>query len=142
MDRWTAASTGRPQTIFDNDCDVEYPNDSADWEEIMDISNDLEEENSTRFPSVVDEDIPPSASVPIYQSFVEIIKLSEILGDILQGLYTPLAKLRSEKHGSNAIVNYVDDTLSKWRNKLPEDMNFNQINEKNAKLLSKSGNTA
>jgi hypothetical protein len=141
LDRWTAAATGRPQTIFDDDCDVEYPNVSADWEEVMDvIPNSAEGESHARFPSILAKDNPTTGSIPIYQSFVELIKLSEILGHILKGLYTPLAKQHSERHGSNGIVSYVDDALSKWRNSLPEELKFNQMNEKNDEFLSKSGN--
>lgn len=61
-------------------------------------------------------------TIPIYQPFVQLVKLSEILGKILQGLYTPLAKKRSEEHGSDAVVAYLDKALSDWRSALPPSL--------------------
>ncbi|GAA5805936.1 hypothetical protein HPULCUR_011462 [Helicostylum pulchrum] len=141
MDKWSAASTGRPQTIFDEDCDESYPNESADWDEVMDINHD------NGYPSL-DKSVAQKAkneNIPIYQPFVQLVKLSEILGRILQGLYTPLAKKHSEKHGSDAIVTYLDNALSEWRAALPPALQISSINVKRldshgkTPLLSMSG---
>ncbi|KAG2236790.1 hypothetical protein INT48_006974 [Thamnidium elegans] len=141
MDKWSAASTGRPQTIFDEDCDESYPKESADWDEVMDINHD------NGYPSL-DKTVAQKAkneNIPIYQPFVQLVKLSEILGRILQGLYTPLAKKHSEKHGSDAIVTYLDNALSEWRAALPPALQISSINVKRldshgkTPLLSMSG---
>lgn len=144
MDRWSSAATGKPQTIFDDDCDEEYPNESADWEEVMDNS---ENDDGPRFPSL-DKNVAQKAksgNIPIYQPFVQMIKLTEILGKILQGLYTPLAKQHSEKHGSDAVVTYLDNALSEWRAALPPALQISSINVRRldthgrTPLLSMSG---
>ncbi|KAI7905436.1 fungal-specific transcription factor domain-containing protein [Cokeromyces recurvatus] len=148
MDKWSSAATGRPQTIFDEDCDEIYPNESADWEEVMDIA--LEENadvDEPRYPSL-DNNVAQKAKsgkIPIYQPFVQLAKLSKILGKLLQGLYTPVAKKYSEKHGSDAIVTYLDNALSEWRSALPPALQISNINVRrldsrgHIPLLSMSG---
>ncbi|CAO3641602.1 unnamed protein product [Cunninghamella blakesleeana] len=141
MDKWSAASTGRPQTIFDEDCDELYPSDSASWEEVLDIPTD-EKDNKPgpRFPSL-DKSIAKRATcekIPIYQPFVQLIKLSEILGHVLQGLYTPQAKKYSAEHGSDAIVTCLDKALSDWRAALPPTL---QISGSSIKKLDAKGKT-
>ncbi|KAI9340749.1 fungal-specific transcription factor domain-containing protein [Pilaira anomala] len=145
MDKWSAASTGRPQTIFDEDCDESYPSESADWDEVMDVNTG--EDNGPRYPSL-DKNVAQKAkseNIPIYQPFVQLVKLSEILGRILQGLYTPLAKKHSEKHGSDGVVTYLDNALSEWRSALPPALQISSINVRRldghgkTPLLSMSG---
>lgn len=148
MDKWSAASTGRPQTVFDEDCDESYPNESADWDEVMDVDSKSQDNQEPRFPSL-DKNVAQKAkneNIPIYQPFVQLVKLSEILGRILQGLYTPLAKKHSEKHGSDAVVTYLDNALSEWRAALPPALQISSINVRRldsrgkTPLLSMSGN--
>lgn len=147
MDKWSAASTGRPQTVFDEDCDESYPNESADWDEVMDVDSKSPDNQEPRFPSL-DKNVAQKAkneNIPIYQPFVQLVKLSEILGRILQGLYTPLAKKHSEKHGSDAVVTYLDNALSEWRAALPPALQISSINVRRldshgrTPLLSMSG---
>ncbi|KAI9489239.1 fungal-specific transcription factor domain-containing protein [Zychaea mexicana] len=146
MDKWSAAGTGRPQTIFDEDCDEIYPSESSSWEEVMDTppKQDEEEEgdsdNGPRFPS-----LDPSVAqrvkidrIPIYQPFVQLAKLSELLGRILQGLYTPRAKRHSAQHGSDVIVSYLDNALSEWRSNLPPSL---QISSTNVSRLDSRGHS-
>ncbi|KAI8642223.1 fungal-specific transcription factor domain-containing protein [Parasitella parasitica] len=140
MDKWSAAATGRPQTIFDEDCDETYPNESADWEEVMDVPSKDSDDHGPRYPSL-DKSVAQKAkneNIPIYQPFVQLVKLSEILGRLLQGLYTPLAKKHSEKHGSDAVVTYLDNALSEWRAALPPAL---QISSFNVRRLDSHGRT-
>ncbi|KAI9307650.1 fungal-specific transcription factor domain-containing protein [Cunninghamella echinulata] len=141
MDKWSAASTGRPQTIFDEDCDEIYPSESAPWEEVLDISTDSNDGGQEpRFPSL-DKSIAKRATcerIPIYQPFVQLIKLSEILGHVLQGLYTPQAKKYSAEHGSDAIVSCLDKALSDWRAALPPTL---QISGSYFRKLDSKGKT-
>ncbi|KAI8098493.1 fungal-specific transcription factor domain-containing protein, partial [Halteromyces radiatus] len=139
MDKWSAASTGRPQTIFDEDCDESYPNESASWEEVMDTASNVDD-HQPRFPSL-EKSVAQKAKgerIPIYQPFVQLIKLSEILGHVLQGLYTPRAKKYSAEHGSDAIVSYLDKALSDWRAALPPTL---QISGTNLRKLDSRGRT-
>ncbi|KAI7850219.1 fungal-specific transcription factor domain-containing protein, partial [Circinella umbellata] len=152
MDKWSAAATGRPQTIFDEDCDEVYPNESSSWEEVMDTpskedDSTTESNDSLRFPSL-DPSIAQKVKVdriPIYQPFVQLAKLSELLGRILQGLYTPRAKRYSAQHGSDAIVSYLDNALSEWRANLPPSLQISSTNvsrldsRSHQPLLSMSG---
>ncbi|KAG0187249.1 hypothetical protein DFQ28_006684 [Apophysomyces sp. BC1034] len=133
MDKWFSAGMGRPQTIFDEDCDELYPNESATWEEVMDVSSDEsldEQDDEPRFPSL-DPQVAHKVKgekIPIYQPFVQLIKLSEILGRVLQGLYTPKAKKHSAQHGSDALVKYLDNALSEWRAALPPALQISSVN--------------
>jgi hypothetical protein len=74
-----------------------------------------------RFPSIDPQVVENSTDrfLPINEPFVQMIKLSEILGRILQGLYSPRAKKYSVEHGSDSIVAYLNNALSNWRSNLP-----------------------
>ncbi|KAG1180606.1 hypothetical protein G6F70_000558 [Rhizopus microsporus] len=141
LDIWSAAATGKPQTILDDDCDESYPKDLASQEEVMDDHD----QTIPTFPSL-DKNIAKKVKgegIPLYQPFVQIAKLSEILGKILQGLYTPLAKKQSQEHGSDAIVTYLDRALSEWRAALPPSLQFSNSTHRpnaqgNAPLMSMS----
>ncbi|KAI9485279.1 MAG: fungal-specific transcription factor domain-containing protein [Benjaminiella poitrasii] len=153
-DRFHSASLGRPISIRDEDNDVGYPDACATWREVLDEPDDDEEKdneiafdksstsiNSTtsglspRFPSAMCQ--PASKQyldekVGIYQVFIELIKLSEILGRILQGLYTPKAKKVGLEQGSDAIVTQLDHELTEWRFGFPEALqkaNFKDFDE-------------
>ncbi|KAG1376233.1 hypothetical protein G6F61_007775 [Rhizopus arrhizus] len=134
IDRWSAASTGKPQTILDEDCDEGYPKETASWDEIMDTTKaevhfaSLDKNKMKHFKGEI---------IPYYQTFVQIAKLSEILGKILQGLYTPLAKKHSEQHGSDAVVAYLDKALSEWRSALPPSLQFSADTKKRLKKKEK-----
>ncbi|ORX54549.1 hypothetical protein DM01DRAFT_1362876 [Hesseltinella vesiculosa] len=139
MDKWTSASTGRPQTVFDEDCDEKYPSESASWEEVMDVDED-DDAPGPRFPSL-DKAVAQKAKnerIPLYQPFVQLVKLSGILGRVLQGLYTPRAKKYSAEHGSDAIVSFLDKSLSEWRSALPPTL---QLSGASARKLDTKGKT-
>lgn len=127
---------------MDEDCDESYPKDLANQEEVMDDRD----QTIPTFPSL-DKNMAKKVKgegIPLYQPFVQIAKLSEILGKILQGLYTPLAKKQSQEHGSDAIVTYLDRALSEWRAALPPSLQFSNSTHRpnaqgNAPLMSMSG---
>lgn len=100
----------------------------------------MDNKSGPRFPSL-DKSIAKRATcekIPIYQPFVQLIKLSEILGHVLQGLYTPQAKKYSAEHGSDAIVTCLDKALSDWRAALPPTL---QISGSSIKKLDTKGKT-
>lgn len=106
-----------------------------------------EDQHLPRFPSL-DPKVAAKATdskIPMNQPFLQLLKLSEILGRILQGLYTPKAKKHGAKHGSDAIVGYLDDALSKWRAALPPLLEISSagkrssLTEEYVPLLSMSG---
>lgn len=74
---------------------------------------------SPRFPTLANEienkiigDV-----IPLYQPFLQLIKLSEILGRILHSLYTPKAKKFSSE--CDNIVKHLGDSLTTWYESLP-----------------------
>ncbi|CAO3628373.1 unnamed protein product [Mucor hiemalis] len=146
LDRWFSSGTGRPLTAFDEDCDELYPSENVSIDEIMDTMTESDQ-HLPRFPSL-DEKVAAKAVdkfIPMNQPFLHLLKLSEILGQILQGLYTPKAKRHSAQHGSDAIVGYLDDALSKWRASLPPLLEISSagkrsiITDDHTPLLSMSG---
>lgn len=119
-DRFHSASLGRPISIRDEDADTGYPVASASWKEVMDEPDDDEEDAGPRFPSATHKPEGASDTVEIYQLFIQLVKLSEILGRILQGLYTPKAQRLSHEQGSDAIVTRLDHELTEWRFGFPK----------------------
>jgi hypothetical protein len=107
----------------------------------MDVATDSNtDDHQPRFPSL-EKSVAQKAKgerIPIYQPFVQLVKLSEILGHILQGLYTPWAKKYSAEHGSDAIVSYLDKALSDWRAALPPTL---QVSGTNFRKLDSRGRT-
>ncbi|KAF7727016.1 Transcriptional activator of fatty acid utilization [Apophysomyces ossiformis] len=131
-DRFHSASLGRPINIRDEDNDVGYPDATASWEEVLDEPETATEIHSSRFPSAAYRPSSRDGRVEIYQLFIQLVKLSEILGRILQGLYTPKAQKISHEQGSDAIVTRLDHELTEWRFGFPKALqraNFDDFDE-------------
>lgn len=98
-----------------------YPDIHANYNEVMDIPvEDDEDWEGPRFPSCTAVPSCTNGQVPIYQLFVQFVKLSEILGTLLQGLYTAKGQERSYHHGSDSLVAQLDQKLTRWRFEFPE----------------------
>ncbi|KAG1224297.1 hypothetical protein G6F35_004110 [Rhizopus arrhizus] len=136
-DRFHSASLGRPLSIRDEDNDVVYPDATASWKEVLDLPDEDEDTTLPRFPSAMYTPNQCDGRVGIYQLFVELIKLSEILGRMLQGLYTPKAKKVGLEHGSDLIVKQLDEELTQWRFGFPAALKraaFEDFDEKKGYL--------
>lgn len=134
-DRFQTAILGRPINLRDEDIDVSYPDAGAGIEEVMDAFKEDKEriQNNEVFPRF------PSLTVPydltknhntrphIYELFIQFIKLSQILGRIIQGLHTPMAKKYSSEHGSDSLVARLDYELKEWRNDFPKSLKEIQL---------------
>ncbi|RUS30413.1 fungal-specific transcription factor domain-containing protein [Jimgerdemannia flammicorona] len=179
--RWSCAGLGRPLAIFDEDCDVEYPNEYDQDEEVEEafitsnktgqstqiIRQSIDEETSSvRSSSTVSSNSSLPTSVAstatnanteqtssnfsqsrphhskrksaVYGTFIQLIKLSEILGRVLQGLYSPKAHSLSLGLGSDSLVKLLDDSLTSWRLALPSELQYSpregdRANEENGK---------
>ncbi|RUS15701.1 hypothetical protein BC937DRAFT_92114 [Endogone sp. FLAS-F59071] len=112
IDRWTAAEMGRPMTILDYDYDTELPSAY----EIQD-------------GSLTADDVPSSSQTsfgePIYMAFIQLIKLSEILGQVLQGLYSPRARATGlGLTDADSLVNILDRSLTNWKLALPKELRY------------------
>ncbi|KAI9319256.1 fungal-specific transcription factor domain-containing protein [Dichotomocladium elegans] len=114
-DRFQSTALGRPLSIREEDNDVSYPSPYASWKEVLDDPIDENDDSTPRFPSATYRPESTDDEVDIYQFFIQLIKLSEILGRILQGLYTPKAREYSITQGSDAIVRGLDHELTEWR---------------------------
>jgi hypothetical protein len=90
-DRWSSALTGRPLAIADTDCDIELPQVRRGGG-----SND-------------------------YSLFINFIKLSGILGEVLRRIYSPRAK----SQGYNTVQSYhtvqsIYRMLNDWLKSIPD----------------------
>lgn len=79
----------------------------------------------------------------IYQLLFQFIKLSEILGKIIQGIYSPLAQQRSYEYGSYDLVTSLDNELTEWRfsfSKTLRQSKYDDFNEDNGYFSPVIGN--
>ncbi|GAA5799794.1 hypothetical protein HPULCUR_005212 [Helicostylum pulchrum] len=116
--------------------DVPYPDAGADIEEVLDAYKADQSKIQThqafpRFPCLTApynyETISNPDRPQIYELFIQFIKLSEILGRILQGLHTPMAKRFSSQHGSDDLVSCLDYELTEWRHNFPHALKNIQL---------------
>ncbi|CAO3694293.1 unnamed protein product [Rhizopus stolonifer] len=130
LDRWLAAESGRPFTIVDDEYTEEYPSENVDLDEVMDSMTE-NDQHLPRFPSLDEETANKckSKTIPLYQPLIQMIKLSRILGTILQNMYTPQAKKYYAEHGSDSIVACVDNVLSNWRAGLPPLLEISSVDK-------------
>ncbi|KAI8083916.1 fungal-specific transcription factor domain-containing protein [Thamnidium elegans] len=135
-DRFQTAILGRPINLRDEDISVPYPDSGADIEEVLDAykadkSKIQSNQAFPRFPCLTApynyETISEPDRPQIYELFIQFIKLSEILGRILQGLHTPMAKKFSSQHGSDDLVSRLDYELTEWRHNFPHALKKIQL---------------
>ncbi|ORZ17359.1 fungal-specific transcription factor domain-domain-containing protein [Absidia repens] len=116
-DRFQSALQGKPLSIQDEDIDIGHPDVCAPWKEVLD---ELPEEYNgiirPRFPSATYRPQNTNGKVEIYQLFVQFVKLSEILGRIIQGLHSPRAqRVCHYEHDMKGLVAGLDHELTEWR---------------------------
>ncbi|KAF7730685.1 hypothetical protein EC973_001634 [Apophysomyces ossiformis] len=101
LDRWMGARAGKPLTILDRDFDTAMPS-----------------------PYEVLDDSKAVQGLPIYRSFLLLIKLSEILGRVLKALYAPNAKHSNCNAGLDdpTIRVVFDRRLKHWLNSMNEPL--------------------
>jgi hypothetical protein len=113
MDRWVAADLGRPISIIDNDFEVELPTpyelnyESSISEQLTPIL--ILEANESR-----------QHNKPIYSSFLYLVTLSQIAGQVLVGLHSPRAKQTRENNIE--LVEILDRNLANWKQSLPREL--------------------
>ncbi|ORX99110.1 hypothetical protein K493DRAFT_313350 [Basidiobolus meristosporus CBS 931.73] len=98
MDRSASASMGRPLCIDDRHCDTSFP--QIPTEELC--------ESGTRM-----------------DVFVEVIKLHEIFGRIMNNVYAIRTHPTQNPFKSEAILLELDSALHKWLVELPPDLQYN-----------------
>ncbi|KAI8088657.1 fungal-specific transcription factor domain-containing protein [Halteromyces radiatus] len=127
LDRWFSAGAGRPLTVFDEDCDQTY-SETFDFAEFLDDPHYFTNNTSSllqepRFPSCIpwrnSFEMIKCPKLPIFESLIQVAKLSKIVGNIIQGLYTPMGRKKCLETGSNEIVTVLEHSLTEWRANLP-----------------------
>ncbi|KAG0259367.1 hypothetical protein BG011_002675 [Mortierella polycephala] len=129
MDRWVSACMGRPLAIDDIDCDVDYPSAvEQDWTSPDGNSASPNEENS--------EKLKEESSFAL-RYFVETIKLAQILGQILERVYSATTRNHGPSQVSSTVVE-LDTILTKWLLALPPDLKYNHKSDPTKSKLSES----
>ncbi|CCH44497.1 Cutinase transcription factor 1 alpha [Wickerhamomyces ciferrii] len=91
----TSVAFGRPNVIHLEDCDVEMV-------KLEDFDHNLPYEDA--------------------ESFIQLIKLSEIMSIVLQEQYS--AKAERLRHRENWVITHCDMLMSSWRNNLPSELQY------------------
>ncbi|OZJ02651.1 hypothetical protein BZG36_04409 [Bifiguratus adelaidae] len=110
IDRWMCTQMGRPLTILDRDNDVDLPS-----------AYEIEPEDETDTMGPVDH---PPKGLPVYENFIQLIKLSDILGRVLKGIYAPKVKNTSSNLAVQSLVQVFNYQLVQWRTNLPEELRY------------------
>ncbi|KAF9337225.1 hypothetical protein BG006_005797 [Podila minutissima] len=114
MDRWASACLGRPVGIDDNDCDVDYPcSMEQDW---------ADADGNPVSPGQDVEQVKQKATLALTY-FVETIKLAEILGQILQRVYSAKTRGHDRTMVRSTIVE-LDNNLTRWLLSLPSELKY------------------
>ncbi|RUO96986.1 fungal-specific transcription factor domain-containing protein [Jimgerdemannia flammicorona] len=143
-DRWTGATLGRPLAIFDGDCDVELPSD-------YDSDDDDDEEAKQADIEAIKQQAKTKAVEPLAPDddgsrtrrgssttssnssdgrtkstclFTQLVRLSQIMGHILNSLYTPKATSFGFGVDMATTSKELTEKLHQWRNQLPEELMF------------------
>ena len=91
-DRWSSAVMGRPLAIADTDCDIELPHVNGG-----------------------------SQGTEDYSLFINFVKLSGILGEVLRRIYSPKAKAQGYNNVSAYhTVQSIYRMLNDWFSQLPD----------------------
>ena len=115
LDRWMSARAGKPLTILDRDFDTSMPStyEVTDDDDLTETTGN--DDNTTTANN--------NQKQPIYQHFILLIKLSEILGRVLKALYAPKAKRSNSNAGLDdpTILVVFDRRLKNWKASLDEE---------------------
>jgi hypothetical protein len=117
MDRWIAAEFGRPLSINDSEFEVELP---TPYE--LDYTPNISTSSHEFTPVLILEAEEASRQkLPVYSSFLYLVTLSQILGQVLVGLHSSRARQQS-RDNSLDLVNILDRNLTNWKLSLPREL--------------------
>lgn len=120
-----AADLGRPAVIMDMDFDIECPTP---------YEIDSRHRISSRDPSfrafmpeiILEAERDIEEKKPVYNCFVNMVDLSQILSNVLIGLHSP--KSRYIWPSNFALVDELDAQLDSWKVNLPPELQYDMIN--------------
>lgn len=103
IDRLTSAMHGRSPMIDERDYDTPYPNEQDD-------------DDADKTPRTLD-------------NFLHLIKLCEVLGDILRDLYMVKGRKQlSAMTTPDSVISTLDKALNQWMAKLPPPLRYRPVN--------------
>jgi hypothetical protein len=121
IDRWVAAELGRPITILDHEFDVPLPSP-------YEVNTTHRTQNAESTPVLLQEaDTNITEKRPVYSFFTQMITLSQILGQILVGFYSPRSKHSKSRNWD--LVNKIDCNLTNWKMALPQELQLGYSNQ-------------
>lgn len=117
MDRWVAAQLGQPISINDSEFEVGLP---TPYE--LNYSPNISISSLDFAPVLILEaDEASKQKLPVYSSFIHLVTLSQIMGQVLVGLHSSRAKQQS-RNSSLDLVNILDRNLTNWKKSLPREL--------------------
>jgi hypothetical protein len=117
MDRWVGAELGLPISINDSEFEVELP---TPYE--LNYSPNISTSTHNFTPVLILEAEEASKQkLPVYSSFVYLVTLSQILGQVLVGLHSSRAKQQNRDNCID-LVNILDRNLTNWKMTLPREL--------------------
>lgn len=105
VDRLTSAVYGRSLSIDYRDCDAMYPRDD---EYDVDVEKSDQRGNNSE----------------ILTNFIHLIKLCEILGRVLQNVYSVKSQLLSASAQNEGVLGILDNALTAWYTHLPLHLQY------------------
>ncbi|KAI8145589.1 fungal-specific transcription factor domain-containing protein [Fennellomyces sp. T-0311] len=106
IDRLISAIYGRSSTFEERDCDVPFPSDD-------------DEDSSTP----IDKNKPR-----IVESFVHLIKITDILGHVLRNVYYAKARHHASPQHLEHVLTGLNRELTNWYNQLPAALQYKPPN--------------
>ncbi|KAI9492146.1 fungal-specific transcription factor domain-containing protein [Zychaea mexicana] len=116
VDRLISAIYGRSSTFEERDCDVPFPTDDDEEPSSGDKAND-------------------PAKPRIVETFVHLIKITDIMGHVLRNVYYAKARHHASQQHLEHVLTGLNRELTNWYNRLPPALQYKPPN-------TESGETA
>jgi hypothetical protein len=113
VDRLTSASYGRSATFEERDCDVPFPSVDDD-EKIYPLNAQSKREPAS-----------------LLETFTNLIKICDILGNVLKNIYYAKAKQHSTSQHIDHILTTLHRQLIQWQKNLPPSLEYQPPNTQN-----------
>ena len=109
VDRLFSAIFGRASVFEERDCDVPFPTVDDDQEISV---NDSKGNNTSR---------PP---VSLLESFIQLIKICDILGHVLKNIYYAKARHHAGTQHIDHVLSALNQQLTNWFNSMPASLRY------------------
>ncbi|KAI8890052.1 hypothetical protein K501DRAFT_169852 [Backusella circina FSU 941] len=113
VDRLTSASYGRSATFEERDCDVPFPSVDDD-EKIYSLNAQSQREPAS-----------------LLEIFTHLIKMCDIMGNVLKNIYYAKAKQHSTSQHIDHILTTLHRQLIQWQRNLPPSLEYQPPNTQN-----------